>query len=396
MVCFGVGAPKLKSIDLRQAKPDSGCRDRSLEAIVLRGPSEIRNLSDRIFRVIASAQRLDDITVTPSYFLATCRETNSSPIVVAVFHDSELAGIVYGRGRTWFGLPTGVIQCGDVTGLGVGVAVPGLWEQVSLVAIRALQGLFGIHLVQFIWRADGAFGAKDLCRKLYRSFPGNRAVSLATRRRSESDVLRLAPSYAELLASLGRASRKNMRYYRNVAEKSGWHFLPNLGPAEVETAVRQLQHSAINHWPSPRHIRCYMRALAGADHVFFCGLANATGAWLSLMGGWAYGRKIFLYFQLNHRDHPRASVSTVLRSHLIEYAIQHNFEEIVVIGGCAGMLRRYCVSSEVEQVFVRRSSFTLLHLAASLLGVSSLWNRRTEEFVFEDPRLGPAQLTGRH
>jgi hypothetical protein len=88
----------------------------------------------------------------------------------------------------------------------------------------------------------------------------------------------------------------------------------------------------------------------------FLGLQSADGVWLSIIGGWSSGEQASLLFQLNHdgAEYDGASLSTTLRSHFLEMLVERGVRVVKVLGGCGGILQRFCRPDEYQVITLRK------------------------------------------
>jgi hypothetical protein len=102
-------------------------------------------------------------------------------------------------------------------------------------------------------------------------------------------------------------------------------------------------------------------AFVDAPRALRIGLRTPEGQWVGLAGGRIEGARLYLLFQLNHSGYlPRSylprSVSTVLRSLLIEYAISRGVDRIVFLVGCGGALRPYSVPEQCRITLIEKQN----------------------------------------
>jgi hypothetical protein len=62
---------------------------------------------------------------------------------------------------------------------------------------------------------------------------------------------------------------------------------------------------------------------------------------------------MFIFLQVNNGSDAKASVSTVLRSYLIEHAINSGIRDIKIIDGCGGILRKYTLAQSSHLLMQR-------------------------------------------
>ena len=164
----------------------------------------------------------------------------------------------------------------------------------------------------------------------------------------------LPATYDLFLEKLGPQTRRNMRYYRRRAEKEGWTFVSDIGREEAfaaMTSLYPLRQAGRKNWAE---LTGAERNLSEVPGAFFSGLRTATGEWISVLGGWVRGANMFILMQLNNATYPKASLSTVLRSYVIEKAIDSGIRHIKFIGGCEGSLKTYCRPERTCHLLVQK------------------------------------------
>ena len=321
-----------------------------LKVIVARHPAEILKLRPEIENLLTRTGNSDDITRTPTYFLSTIRKYKEKPFVVAVYCDSKLAGIAYCLKRCLFGIPLGIVECGDWDGHRSMLSSEHCFNEVLDTVVGT------IFRDRFNWLAQvGWLSATPSV--VERALAQERSGKMITRALS-FDVwndLALGTNYEEFLASLGSQTRRNMRYYRRRAESAGWLYVTDIDLEEAKAAVDLLFPRQEIGKPLAE-LKVYLQHLAEVPGAFFSGLRNQNGEWISIIGGWVKGANVFIRLQLNDASYAKESVSVVLRGYVIEKAIETGARRMRFLAGCEGVLKKYC-RFRVSHLVVQKRSY---------------------------------------
>ena len=180
---------------------------------------------------------------------------------------------------------------------------------------------------------------------------GNGAWSLVER--DTPLYLPLRSSFDETLATIGKKTRTNLRYYRRRAEKElGCVFVP-----EVKMSVQEfVAVSREAAFPVEEEIaRWRYESLGRIEDPLFCGVRDSEGRWLSLAAGRRAQGHVELDWQSNRADCPTYSLSTVLRAYLIEYEVNRGSTRLY-IEGTPSPLQNSFVSERIADVTLYRGS----------------------------------------
>jgi hypothetical protein len=291
--------------------------------------------------------------------------------VVAVYEDEELVGIVYGMRHCLLRIPVGVLEFGDSCGDASIIALDRCFGEVVDAALAAISQQRLLWLARISWNAQtSATGAAG--------WEHNNTKGLSARA-FDLDVwnlLCLAPTYEIFLSGLGSHTRRNMRYYRRRAEEHGWSFVQDMDFEQGSAAFESLHPFQSAGLSKRTTLDSYLQTIRDVPGSFFSGLRTQGGAWMSVVCGWVKGSRMFIFLQVNNGIDAKASVSTVLRSYLIEHAIGSGIRDIKIIDGCGGILRRYTVAHSSHLLLQRNGRFSrLLGRAIRRLFPSSTFSR---------------------
>ena len=322
--------------------------------IVARNPIEVLDLQSDIEDLLRRTGHSDDLTRTPAYFLASIREKKGRPFVVAIYDKFDLAGVAYCIKRCLFGIPVGIVECGDACGDGSILSSEECFDEVVDIAVRTILRERLTWLAQLGWISSTP-------NVVERAREQDRSGKMRTRALSFdvwSDLL-LDQNYELFLARLGSHTRRNMRYYRRRAEQAGWEFVSNMESEAAWAAIEAL-YPLQGIGRNRVQFSICRQQLADVPGLFFSGLRNKDGEWISIIAGWVKGVNVFILLQMNDASYAKQSVSIVLRSYLIEYAIDTGIRRMKFIGGCEGVLKKYCRLRISHLVVQRKSYFSRL------------------------------------
>ena len=305
------------SSDPGNSNPSSNLPTPRCRILVARTPTQVLQLQSDIEDLSERAGQSDDFTIIPAYFLSRIRAKKARPYVVAVYDsNSRLIGVIYGARRCLFGVPVGIVECGDACGDGSIISLEESFNELVETAIRTILSERFVYLARLSWNS-GAFGARG--RELEPERTGN-VLTRAFVRELWHD-LGLEQTYDLFLGRLGSQTRRNMRYYRRRAEQNGWVFVSDIGRKEAFAAMTSLYPLGQAGQKNRAELTSAERNLSEVPGASFAGLRTATGEWIGIIGGWVRGRNMFIITQLNNATYAKASVSTLLRSYVIEKAI---------------------------------------------------------------------------
>lgn len=178
------------------------------------------------------------------------------------------------------------------------------------------------------------------------------------------EAIELTDDYEAFLGTLGNHTRRDMRRVRRRAADAGLTF--EFGPA-VTTGAAERHALARDTHPEPyqaRQIAAYDTFLAAQDRGFHALLRSRSGELLSCLAGLISDRAAFVFYQINQRRYPRASLSLTNRAFAIEHLISRGITELVLPGGGAGLLARTGqLRRSGELALIRRSAVPMLKSA---------------------------------
>jgi Acetyltransferase (GNAT) domain len=341
------------SLQPRVSRSDrKNAAETSFRVVVIRNAAGVRELQHDVEDLLQRIGKSEDITGAPAYFLAMARQKNSRPLMIAIYDGTKLAGVVYGLNYCFCGLPMGLIECGDACGDGSIFAEEKHFNRIVEIALGTIRRERFTWLARLSWISSAAGQPNDAPEL---DHPGK--MEVRTLNVDEWNHLRLEPSYQAFLKGLGSQTRRNMRYYRRGSEQMGWVFLSEVDMDEASAAIHSLSPLQGIGWKDQEKLDRFHRRVKEVPGGFFSGLRAPNGEWISIVGGWVKDAHLFILFQLNNANHAKASVSTVLRSYVIENAIESGIRHMKTIDGCGGILRKYCHVRATHVLLQRRNYF---------------------------------------
>ena len=258
------------------------------------------------------------------------------------------------------GRGTGVFATDNVNGEGTVIAQNYLRTDVAEAACQTLlnRGALTVMItLEGKTEARGTLGSREELTP-----PGR----MGTRTREVPRYLLLGDTLDATLAMLGRHTRRNLRYYRRRLETEvGAVFVPSVAMERAEF----LEFNRTSMYPASEAIAAWRYdAIQRTPNSLFAGVRARDGRWLSLIGGRRHSPVTEIDWQMNLAGLPRYSLSTVMRSYILEHEIELGIREIVFIGGTPHSMRHSFVCRDAVDVIVQRRSVN-----AWLLRLLSRW-----------------------
>lgn len=283
--------------------------------------------------------------------------------IVATADDVAGAVLIYQYRVAGFG--TGVFATDDINGERTVIAPAGIRAEVAQLACSALMENGAIAaLISFEGSAEVRWPLAET----------GIACRIATRRRSVPRYLPLAGTFESTLATLGDDTRRNLRRYRRQLERDfDARFVANVEMGREEFLA---MNRASTH-PLEESITAWQyNVMAEIAVPVFCGVRAADGRWLSLLGGRRRPGLTEVDWQMNLAGLPRYSLSTAMRSFLLEYEISRGTRRLTFLGGTPHSMRHSFACVDAVDVVVLRRSVT-----AWLLRRLSRWTFPAKNFL---------------
>lgn len=304
--------------------------------------------------------RLGVLKKTPHLLLMTRSGAVSSAANVQA---EDLLGAVLLYEYRTFGQPTSTFATDDTTGFRNLIALPGYRGTVAGAGIRHLMRR-GAHVVLVSFQEEAEREGAEITPINPRLGPAAISQQLfTTRRRPVLGYLELMPTFEESLASLGSRTRNHLRYYRRRAEKEIGCTLES--PASISRGDFLALNRGCAYAVTDEVAGWRYDSLRSLSHPVFLGLRDRGGRWLSLTAGRRSGGRTDIFWQMNREDLPSFSLSTVMRSYLIEHEVAGGSNRLYFEGGTIHSMRNSFVPEQVIDVVTRRRS-TRAYLVSKL------------------------------
>ena len=249
-----------------------------------------------------------------------------------------------------FGIRTGAVaHARSTTGDAVGFSsVIAPWSERTRVATAAARALIerGASVVLATYE-----GGPD--REGTPVLTGAPNLFSAVRRRRVSRALPLGPTLDATLAQMGKSTRFNLRYYRRrLAKQMPCEYVPDATAALRGEDLQALNAASLNP-VDPHEFERRVQSASELPGSFLSGLRGPQG-WLSLAGGWRQNGTTVLFWQMNTAGFEKHSLSTVMRSYLLEHEIGQGAQRLLIHGGTPHTIRHAFQQETVEDLIVRR------------------------------------------
>ena len=242
----------------------------------------------------------------------------------------------------------------DTTGRRTLVAPPAIRSTVAMMASRTLLDRGAESILISFRHPDPTV---DL--SLAKSLTGAAASRWASREREIVGYLPLESTLDETLAKMGRRTRNHLRYYRRRAEAQlGCRLCPqvDISRSEFLALNRECAYAvpdAVAGWRYDSY-----KDLAAP---LLIGIIDKDGRWLSVAGGRRHNGRMEVHWQMNRNDLPLLSLSTIMRTYLIEHEISQGTERLYFEGGTKHSMNHSFVTEKATDLIVmRRSPIALL------------------------------------
>jgi hypothetical protein len=235
------------------------------------------------------------------------------------------------------------------------IALPGLKTRVATMACEALMRK-GALVAQISFLDEARDEAAVLREAAAR---GKNGWMWATMVREMVGSLPLENTYDETLALMGKHTRRNLRYYRRRAEAElGCHLVVE----PVLTVEDYLEVNRASTYPVEESLaRWRFDSLAVLPGRLWMGIQDNKGQWLSLIAGRSHHGITEIDWQKNRSGLPEYSLSTVMRSYLLEHEIAKGTRRLFFEGGTPHPIRHALEREKVvDLVVLRRSPAGLL------------------------------------
>jgi hypothetical protein len=333
---------------------------------VLRGRGKIlrlRTVLTDLCELCGQAGAMDYL----EYFLTATENLKKTPYLVLMASRSnlevsemraeDLRGAVLIYEYRLLGLGSNLFTTGDFNGSRAVIAPAALRRQVSAAVCRYLMER-GAQIVLLSLEP----GSQESCQTCFEdAMTGERKRWWTTRTRAAGATLALQDTLDATLATLGKHTRRNLRYYRRKAEADlDYSFVHDAKSMVTMAQLRELNRASTHPVAQPVLDR-RLRTLKSIEGFFCVGLEQADGRWISLLAGRRHHGVTEIDWQMNRGGLAKYSVGTVVRSYLIEYEVTIGTERLFFEGGTPHTMRYSFLSQNAMDIVVmNRSVFVFL------------------------------------
>lgn len=350
-------------------------REQGSSTIVIRGLREILELSTLLEQSAASLGQpgtmhwlncfFDNTKVSswrqPCLVIALSAATDLNPSRLS---PNQVQGAVFFTEYSLLGLRSGIFISPDNLGMRNVLARDGSHTEIVLIAMRTLLRQGARFLIASY--ESGRLHQNEI-------YPGiDIDGALWTQRnRSHPKFLPLMHTLEETLATLGKLTRRNMRYYRHrLEERVGCEYTSSVRATVPDGEIASINHDALNPIDLDEFRLRWQQATTHPDG-FLAVLKTAQGEWLSFIGGWRNGTTTFIRWQVNKASYAADSLNQVMRSYFIESEIAMGARRLVFDGGTRGSIVNAFTEVPVVDLIVRRKTFLDLRFRTACLLLSA-------------------------
>jgi hypothetical protein len=355
----------------------------SAHFFLLRGRSEILRLRP-VLRILSESCGQAGAADYLEYFLTAAENLKKTPYLVLLasrpalsvseLRASDLWGAVLVYEYRLLGFGSSLFTAGDYNGSRAVIAPAKLRRQVSAAVCRYLMDR-GAQIVLLNLEP----GSPDSCQICFEgAMAGSTKRWWGTQRRAVGATIALYTSFDATLATMGKHTRRNMRYYRRKAEAElGCSFVADVKSALTMAQLVELNYASTHPVPHSIVERRY-HTTRSMDGFFCVGLSGPNGQWISLLGGRRHHGVTEVDWQMNRDGLAKHSVGTVIRSYLIEHEIAIGMQKLFFEGGTPHSMRHSFLSEEAMDIVVMNRS-----LPVFLLRNIARWLRPEKNFLLQ-------------
>ncbi len=297
-------------------------------------------------------------TLQPDFFLAALGWYRG-PCVTVVKRMGEIVGVVYGWEMTFHGSSTGYVFVDDSLELAVASTHKHRDSVLKLAASSWLScrriGALRVTLARDSPDIDGI-------REAASGYSMQRFEEL----RELHPILPLPSTYETFERTLGSRTRNHIRRYRKYSQNENQCYVRNMDISEFRTAVATLSKKTKYSLPDDE-VRRLLRMVSqvNAEKRMLAGLRTQEGKWIAVAMGWKESGRAVLVDQFNderlcaqsHGEETQIksiSMSTLLRSCLIDQLIEEGFQTLWLYGATVRFLARYTKRLQGVTIYLDR------------------------------------------
>lgn len=293
----------------------------------------------------AASGQQEDVGTDPVWFASMTVANGGVPWIVLLLRGEAPVAAMHLAEKRIAGIPSGYLKA------------DGGFGEDFLLCRREQRALYLPVLIEGLFRERRALMAHvvDLARPGIVHSPSPALAGLVTQKRERPSHHRLTlrETFDATLAPYGPHTRRNLRYYLRKARQEGCRFSPELSREERLEAVLSLAGVSTHRVPVEAALRREV-TLQSAPRPFAMGVRSADGSWLSYLAGWRQPSRTFVFWQMNRVTDSSTSISTAIRSFLLQEEIARGAREIVFVGGTSSVFQRCCEEDLCVDFIARR------------------------------------------
>jgi hypothetical protein len=331
----------------------------------------------------------------PYVVLFLRREVTASSLTLEDVH----AAVMLFEYRVW-GLPTGAFCADDWAGFRTVIAPEAQRGAIAAMAVDALLK-HGAQIALISYHHALRATSKLVPLSSERLRWGWLTLPMAM-------SLPLETTFEATLATLGKSTRNNLKYYRRRLAKE----LPCEFVADARDLLNDQDLEAVNRGSlnpiALKDFRLQYRSSCTLQGGFLMGLRNGEGKWLSLVGGWRQAGTTVHYWQMNTAGYEKLSIGKAMLSYFLEHEVNIGTRTLSYNGGTPNPIRYSFVQEEATYFIARRRSWraALLYKVMQILAsahfiqinslLAQIINRKDIVWHSTDEKIREREARSRH
>jgi hypothetical protein len=332
---------------------------------LLRGREDILRMRD----VLTRLSFLCDQTGAMDYldhFITATENLKKTPYLVLIssrqasnpyeLQAEDLRGAVLVYEYRMLGISSKVMATDDMVGSRTVVAPSATRAEISAMTCQYL-AKSGARIVLLSFKQE----ADDCGLRCAPVSTGKDRLWWANQRREVPTFLVLHDTLDDTLATMGKHTRRNLRYYlRKAKAELNASFDSDAIRTLTEAEIVELNSNA-THPVDDAAVRLRYKKMQELKGAFCVGVKGPQGQWISLLGGRRHHGVTEIDWQTNRKGLEKFSVGTVIRAYFLQHEIDSGTRKLFFEGGTPHSMR-FALTPEraVDVVVIKRSPLTFL------------------------------------
>ena len=323
--------------------------DNNINFLFLKGLEEHVKYAAALISFLQSTGQYRNASTDPMCFATRSVGSGDRPWTIVTLEDDRIVGAVLLREAVKHKIPTSYFFASDATG-----------EEFVLASLPDHEKVLQLCIEAMIQRKPSA--VIFLETKVNHSHMSWGDLEYGSAQREVRYRLPIHQTVDETLHEFSTHTKRNLRYYVASARRAGTTFHPTLSQKQRQEAVTSL-YSFSDYRISKQGVAAILDAVDRNEDNFAMGLRSATGEWLSLAVGWRDGGTAYVFFLMHHLGYRGASLSTTMRSLIVNYDLERASDELILVGGTGTVIGRSCVPDICHTLLLARPSWRLAVVA---------------------------------